>query len=226
MDGSLAGTGVPVISVTDQLAEQWLATADKSLQQLQDQLDQGEPTMGFTLDDVDLSAKIDIEQMTHSGRNALARLPAADHPTDQMIVIGAHVDHLGKGPTSSSLAVEDEREQIHFGADDNASGVAAMLEIAAYLNRLKAAGQWTAERDVLFAAWSGEELGLIGSSHFVNQFPIDDVPLPAAAEDPGTESASQTASLYPQIAACLNLDMVGRLDKRPITMEVVPGSRD
>jgi Tol biopolymer transport system component len=205
-DGSLAGTGVPVISVTNQVAEQWLAAADKSLKTLQDQLDTGEPAMGFAVAGVELSAEIDIEQTKRTGRNVLARLPAGDRPTAQLIVIGAHVDHLGKGPTSSSLARDDERQEIHFGADDNASGVAAMLEIAAYASRLKAAGKWPAERDLLFAAWSGEELGLIGSSHFVKNFPSPDKGAHGAASD----------SLYPHIAACLNMDMVGRLDKRLI----------
>ncbi|MCL4201962.1 MAG: M28 family peptidase [Pirellulaceae bacterium] len=205
-DGSLAGTGVPVISVTNQVAEGWLAAADKSLKTLQDALDTGEPMMGFVVTGVEVSAEIDIEQTKRAGRNVLARLAAGDQPTAQSIVIGAHVDHLGKGPTSSSLARDDERQEIHFGADDNASGVAALLEIAAYASRLKAAGKWPAERDVLFAAWSGEELGLIGSSHFVKN---RSTPTSAA-------HGSASDSLYPHIPACLNLDMVGRLDKRLI----------
>ena len=63
----------------------------------------------------------------------LARLQAGQRPSDQIIVVGAHVDHLGTGQSSTSLARGDQQGVIHFGADDNASGVAAVLEIAQYL---------------------------------------------------------------------------------------------
>jgi hypothetical protein len=59
---------------------------------------------------------------------------------------------------------------IHFGADDNASGVAAMLEVAEYLADQQASGALKLRRDIVFAAWSGEELGLIGSDHFVKSY--------------------------------------------------------
>jgi len=71
-----------------------------------------------------------------------------------------------------------------------------MLEVAQYLADLKRQGKLDGKRDVIFAGWSGEELGLFGSSHFVkNLFPNSPHPMPA----------------YPTIAACLNMDMVGRL---------------
>jgi Zn-dependent M28 family amino/carboxypeptidase len=213
-------------------------------------LDTGEAVMGFPLEDVQLSAEIEIQQVKRFGRNVLARLPAGAQLGGQLVVIGAHVDHLGKGPTSSSLARDDERQGIHFGADDNASGVAAMLEMAEYLTGLKAAGRWPAKRDLLFAAWSGEELGLIGSSHFIKTFRP---PAEAERPDPAAHGAhtAETAgaagdaapppvkgpahagaaaeghghgadhdSLHPAIAACLNLDMVGRLDKKLILQGV------
>jgi Zn-dependent M28 family amino/carboxypeptidase len=98
------------------------------------------------------------------------------------LVIGAHFDHLGHGG-SGSLAPASEQGQIHNGADDNASGTAAVLEIA----RCLAAGEPPA-CDVLLALWSGEELGLLGSEHWAR---------------------SPTIPLE-RIAANLNLDMVGR----------------
>ena len=79
--------------------------------------------MGFDLPDVQLSARIDIEQVTRQGRNVLGWLRAGDVPTPQIVVVGAHIDHLGEGTHSSSLARDDEREGVHWGADDNASGV-------------------------------------------------------------------------------------------------------
>ena len=133
LDGILAGSSLPVISVTNEVADSWLTASGKSLKQLQDELDDGQQKMGFEIEGVELAAKIDIERIKKSGRNVLGRLPAADAPSDQTIVIGAHIDHLGKGASSASLARDDEASQIHYGADDNASGVAALLEIAEYL---------------------------------------------------------------------------------------------
>ena len=167
MDGMLAGSSLPVISVTNEVADSWLAASGKSLKQLQDELDDGAQKMGFEIEGVELAAKIDVERIKKSGRNVLGRLPAADAPSDQTIVIGAHIDHLGKGASSSSLARDDEASQIHYGADDNASGVAALLEIAEHLADQRNRGQLRLRRDILFAAWSGEELGLLGSDHFV-----------------------------------------------------------
>jgi hypothetical protein len=234
-DGTLAGTSVPVISVTDDLVQQWLAADDKSLKTLQDKLDTGSPMMGFELGDVRLRASIDLQQERRSGRNVLGYLRAGEEPSDQVIIVGAHVDHLGKGRNSSSLAADDEQNDIHFGADDNASGVAAMLEVAQYLSDQKAAGKLPSQRDVLFAAWSGEELGLIGASHFVKSYQTlagshsehathasagsNHVPAADKATHPHAVK-SAPGSLYPAVAACLNMDMVGRLDEKLILQGV------
>lgn len=209
-DGSLSGASVPVISISDAVAEQWLEGTDKSLKQLQDDLDNGQPTMGFPLEGVEVSASIDIQRVKRKGRNVLGRLPATDHPTEQYVVIGAHVDHLGKGPSGSSLARDAKPDDIHFGADDNASGVAAMLEVAEYLAKQAADGRWQPKYDVLFAAWSGEELGLVGSNHF----------LKAQPPTGGSEHGAKETQRHPQIVACLNMDMVGRLDKKLILQGV------
>jgi Zn-dependent M28 family amino/carboxypeptidase len=113
-------------------------------------------------------------------------------------MVGAHVDHLGRGIGAGSLAREEEKGQVHAGADDNASGVGGMLEIAQALTEAKAKGQLPLQRDVLFAAWSGEEVGLLGSSHFARTF---------------GGGSSEPTTLSPAITAYLNMDMIGRLDK-------------
>lgn len=217
-DGTLAGAGVPVLCVTDRVAEQWFVAARKPLKEWQDKLDSGAPQMGFDLPGVQLQATIDIQQVKRSGRNVLGRLAAGTQASAEVVVVGAHVDHIGKGPTSSSLARADEKAGIHFGADDNASGVAAVLEIAQYLADQQARGRLPLRRDMLFAAWSGEELGLIGSSHFVKTVVGHQgaaVPPPAAvAGTAGHGAAAKETPLHPAIAAYLNLDMVGRLDQR------------
>lgn len=203
LDGALSGTSIAVLSVAPDVVEPWLQAADTSLAEQQKKLDGGEPQMGFTLDGVTVSATVDLETQRRTGRNVLARLVAGDSPADQVVIVGAHIDHLGTGDGANSLAREDEQGGIHRGADDNASGVAAMLEMAQYLASLKDQGRLDARRDVIFAAWSGEELGLVGSSAFVDEF-ADLLPEATVAND-------SAASLYPSIAANINLDMVGRL---------------
>lgn len=203
-DGSLSGTSIAAISVTDDVAEKWFAKAEDSLGDLQAELDRGEMMMGFELPDVKVRATIDVQPITGTGVNVLGVLRASDDPQQSarsMIIIGAHIDHLGAGANSSSLAREDERAGIHRGADDNASGVAAMLEIAQSLASQKKSGKLQLKHDVLFAAWSGEEMGLLGSAYFADHF-HDLYP---------TLPKGEGHRLYPAVVACFNLDMVGRL---------------
>lgn len=117
-----------------------------------------------------------VKQLT--GRNVLG---AIDRGADRWIIIGAHYDHLGKGD-DNSLAAGDTA--IHRGADDNASGVAALLELA---KRLSVS---PVETNLLFIAFSGEEKGLFGSKHFVNHPTIP----------------------FEKVIAMLNMDMVGRMN--------------
>ena len=197
-DASLAGTSIGALSVTDTLAEEWLKLFDKSLKELQDTLDTGQLTSGFDIRGLTLKVIIDIQQEKRHGRNVLARLRAsAQAAKTGMIVVGAHIDHLGNGLGNGSLARGDEKGQIHFGADDNASGAAAVLGVAKTLAAQQAKGEVALKRDVLFALWSGEEMGLLGSSHFVKTF---------------GQVEKEPKTLAPAITAYLNMDMVGRLD--------------
>ncbi|HLU48931.1 MAG TPA: M28 family peptidase, partial [Planctomycetota bacterium] len=133
-DASLSGTAIAVVSISDALAESMVAKAGKKLEELQSAHDKGEPRMGFALPEVEVEASIDLETVRHSGRNVLGVLRARkDGASDRpMVVVGAHVDHLGRG-TSGSLAKDGEKGEIHFGADDNASGTATIIEIAEWL---------------------------------------------------------------------------------------------
>ena len=195
MDANSATTSIAGISVSDELAGRMLASAGRELVELQGSLDTGDTHPGFGLSGVTLSAEIDVVRVAKRGRNVIARLVADGSPGKPPVLIGAHVDHLGRGETSGSLAKKEERGEIHRGADDNASGVAALLEAAQYLAALKEQGKLGAKRDILFATWSGEELGTLGSSHFAQQM---------AAE----------GDLRGKISAYLNMDMVGHLQER------------
>ncbi|MFN3191038.1 MAG: M28 family peptidase [Aureliella sp.] len=236
MDGTLGASSLSVISVADSVAAEWMKKAGDDLETIQKQYDSGEPAMGFALEGVRVAASIEIAPVTSKGRNVLAILPAAEQPTEEMVLIGAHIDHLGQGQGSGSLAKEDEIGGVHRGADDNASGVGCVLEIAQYLADQTRAGKLDAKRDILVAAWSGEELGLRGSAAFADDF-YDLFPerMPQAAANPhaanphaanphaanphaanphgeaSTAVAMQDGKLYPAISSALNLDMVGRL---------------
>lgn len=117
-----------------------------------------------------------------TGRNVVGLLPGTDPALrEQLIVVGAHYDHLGHGEFGA--LDPDSTGKVHNGADDNASGVAAILNIAQRLAQAPPA------RTVVFIAFSGEEMGLLGSSWYVRQ---------------------AGASLA-RIVAMVNFDMVGRL---------------
>lgn len=105
---------------------------------------------------------------------------------NEIVVIGAHMDHIGYGPNMS----RSRKIEIHNGADDNASGTAALLEIAEALSKLKP------KRTIVFQAYSAEEMGLIGSRFYVDnpKFPIN---------NPNIKKH----------VAMVNMDMVGYLDK-------------
>ncbi len=113
-----------------------------------------------------------IIAVIHAG--AATRLPG-------VLVVGAHLDHLGMGGPPSAL---DKELAVHNGADDNASGVAGLMQVARELQAKKA----TLQRDVYLVAFSGEEMGDLGSDYFVKHLPFKD-----------------------PIVAMLNMDMIGRM---------------
>jgi aminopeptidase YwaD len=133
--------------------------------------------------------RTDVQPTTTEARNVLAVLPGSDPALrDQYIVVGAHFDHLGMGGEGS---LDPDARAVHNGADDNASGVAGVLDIAERLSH----GPRPA-RSVLFIAFTGEEKGLWGSAHFVADPTID----------------------LTKAVAMLNLDMVGRLVDNTVTV--------
>ena len=225
---SQAGVSIAALSITDELARSILKGSGETLESLQKSLDGGDMQMGFSVSTESLSAEVAIERRRGQGRNVVARLPAnrdADAASVgfPLVMVGAHIDHLGRGGSGNSLARAEEADAIHVGADDNASGVAAMLEIAQAVADQAAGGNLPMRRDLVVAAWSGEELGLFGSQAFVENFhqlfptapkaEIDEEQKRIAAAhgmDPGARGLGQS------VAAYLNLDMVGRFDEKLI----------
>lgn len=107
---------------------------------------------------------------------------------DEIVVIGAHMDHIGYGP---SMSRAPNRREVHNGADDNASGTVALLEIAKAFSRLRG----EVKRTVVFQSYSAEEMGLIGSRHYCDHptFPKD------------------SPSIRKHVMM-VNMDMIGRLN--------------
>jgi Zn-dependent M28 family amino/carboxypeptidase len=138
-----------------------------------------------------VSIAVAMEKVSRSAHNVIAVLPGADpRLREEVIVVGAHYDHLGLGGHGSRDSAAEGR--IHYGADDNASGTAVLMALAAGMSRLAE----KPPRTILFAAFAGEELGLYGSRHFVAHPPV---PLSA-------------------VKTMINLDMVGRMRDNQVTV--------
>ncbi|OQW49293.1 MAG: hypothetical protein A4S09_12315 [Proteobacteria bacterium SG_bin7] len=183
--------GILAITVSDEVAQSWVNTKGLNLKDMQNLYDAVKEVKinSFSLS-TKLTGEVDLQHKKGEGRNVVARWQAGQHPSSNYILVGAHLDHLGHGETATSRADKSVQGQPHTGADDNASGVAAMLEIARLMTT-NSEFRRLAKKDIVFAAWSGEELGLLGSSSFVSSF--------------------KTENLQARIEAYLNLDMVGRL---------------
>jgi len=154
---------------------------------------------------VELTARVTRKQGTC--RNVVGLLePIGDGDiAEEYILIGAHYDHIGHGEAGGSRARAGEDGQIHNGADDNASGDATVLELAAvFAEARKSADPSSQRRGLIFACWSGEEIGVIGSTYFARHAPC---PLG-------------------QIAAYVNFDMVGRLRAGKLILQGVGSSPD
>ncbi len=199
-DSSLSGSGLSALAVQDEVLDDLLNHNKhqlNSLKKMRAKLNPGQLHSLPVIAGLKISGNIDIKKNIKRGRNVLAKLRMAPNAT-QIVVVGAHLDHLGRGTLTGSRKRSNEVGMIHAGADDNASGVACVLEAAAQLSNLKAQGKLRGNKDILLAAWSGEEIGVLGSSHFVKNF----------------IQTTADKSLYPSIDAAINLDMVGHLREK------------
>lgn len=151
---------IPVIYLTKDAAKKYLSDESATL---------------------DVKLKVNISDKKRTGTNVVGYI---DNGAPTTVVIGAHFDHLGHGEDGGSREVE-KKGQIHNGADDNASGTAAVIEMARLLKNSK-----LKNNNYLFIAFSGEELGLFGSKYFVEHPTID----------------------LNNVNYMINMDMVGRLN--------------
>ncbi|MDE2664789.1 MAG: M28 family peptidase [Acidobacteriota bacterium] len=155
---------IPVARMTFAAGERLLGQADgpetqsRSLGMLQDLIDRTGRAQSFSLPGrIDLQVSYRRRQL--QGYNVIGHIPGSDPALkDEFIILGAHHDHMGV----------DEKGRIFWGADDNASGTTALLELAeAFQENPDKPG-----RSILLAAWGAEEMGLLGSRHYVNRPPV------------------------------------------------------
>ncbi|MFP4144341.1 MAG: M20/M25/M40 family metallo-hydrolase [Phycisphaeraceae bacterium] len=190
---ALPGVDIPVMHIGSDAFRRILADAGRdpgsALTAYQDRADRGadEPD---ELPNVRLAGEVQLEQPTDELANVGGLLPGRGDLADELVILGAHYDHLGMGEVGSMA--RSREPAVHPGADDNASGTAGVLVAARQLARWAENHPDQPRRTLLVVAFTGEERGLLGSRHLVNQ-------------------PRQLAANLDQAVAMINLDMVGRL---------------
>ena len=183
-DKTLSDAGIPVISVTRGVAEKLFEKYGKSFIETEVTISNFKQQISFETG-YTVKAQADVEHTKVRTQNVCFLLEGNDSLLKkEYLVIGAHFDHLGMGGKGSGSRMPDT-VAVHNGADDNASGVAAIMELASAFSFDKKA----LKRSIIFVAFSGEEMGMLGSKEFIKNSPV---PLP-------------------QIKAMINFDMIGRL---------------
>lgn len=175
---------IPVLRIKQEVADIILSKMKTSITALEKKLNETRKPAGFSTK-VIIKGKSEIIRENSNTRNVAMLLPGEDDQLkNEYIIIGAHFDHLGMGgPDSSSRAIDTVG--VHHGADDNASGVAMMLELAEKFAGTKGSHK----RSIICIAFTGEEMGLLGSKYFT--------------ENPGIDLS--------KVNTMINLDMVGRI---------------
>ncbi|HET9856761.1 MAG TPA: M28 family peptidase, partial [Chthoniobacterales bacterium] len=203
-DFTNASSGIVAMSINGKMADALLAANGKTLKQLQTELDTENPhtESGAVLSKTKITLSSGVEHVKKNDADVVGYLPPSEKSgNEEYVVVGAHYDHLGRGGISS-LERAGEENQIHPGADDNASGVAWVMELAASLDKEHAEHPEKFRRGVIFACWSGEEIGLIGSAAFCDHPPV---PLN-------------------KVVAYVNADMIGRMHDNKLTLQGVGSS--
>jgi len=183
-DKSVSDAGIPVVSITRNLAAFLLGLPGSAVDSLEKSMITGRESARFNRD-IEVTVVTDVIRKKVTSRNVVAMFPGNDPQLkDEFLVIGAHYDHLGMGGPGSGSRMIDTTA-VHAGADDNASGVASLIELACWFGQQGG----NRGRSIVFVAFGAEEMGLLGSRHFVSDPPFN----------------------LKSVKAMINMDMVGRL---------------
>lgn len=188
---SASSAGLPIIQITHAVANNIINDKDKTVTDLRSKIDQELASFSFELDRK-VSARVNLKFEKETATNVIGFIKGSDPILNkEYIIIGAHYDHLGYGGHMSG-SLNPDSMQIHNGADDNASGIAGILELSHKLmTNKKLLG-----RSIIAICFDAEEKGLLGSK-FYTQTPTKDLE---------------------QTAIMINMDMIGRLNEKPITV--------
>jgi len=189
-DQSTGNAGVIAIHLKREVADRLLKLEERNLADLQKEINGTKRPSSFPIRNLILSLRTDVQPVRETTTNAVGFLEGSDPLLkNEIIVIGAHYDHLGYGGEGSG-SLSPDTTAIHNGADDNASGTSGLLELAqAFATRRQ-----ELSRSVLFLSFAAEEIGLLGSAHFVSAptLPLD------------------------RMVTMLNMDMIGRLNNHAL----------
>lgn len=178
--------GIPAFRISRKIANQVLVSKKQTIVDIELKLNELRKPESFNTG-ILVSGQSDVVETTVPTRNVVMEIPGSDKSLkNEYVIIGAHFDHLGMGGVGSGSRVPDT-VAVHHGADDNASGVGMVLELAQKL----AATPHHFKRSIVVITFSGEEEGLLGSKKFVEKPEID----------------------LTKVNAMVNLDMVGRLNE-------------
>ncbi len=188
-EGNKEQHAIPLLHISREVCDRVLKTAGTSLSELESKIDDEFKPQSQTLKGWQASGEVSIQRVQAEVKNVIGVLEGEGPLADETVVIGAHYDHVGRGGEGS---LAPGSKEIHNGADDNASGTAALVELA----RRFAARQEKPPRRLVFIAFTAEELGLLGSAQYVKEpvFPLD------------------------KTVAMFNMDMVGRLKDDKLTI--------
>lgn len=185
-DKTSTNSGIQVVNITRELADKILAESKHTIEDLEKIIDVNGGSKSFEVSTT-VNASTELILETVKAQNVIAMIEGSDPILkNSYIVIGGHYDHLGMGGFGSGSR-EPDVEDVHNGADDNASGVAGIIEIGERLAAVKGG----LKRSVILIAFDAEEMGLLGSKFFTSSKLID----------------------IKSITAMFNFDMIGRLNE-------------
>jgi hypothetical protein len=165
------GIKIPCLHIKRRVAAAILACVRRTPKGVQGEIDQGMKPLRLGISDVHVKVKVFVPRVVKQTQNVAGVLEGSDAALKkEVVVVGAHYDHIGRGFFGSRSPAD--RGKIHPGADDNATGTAGVMLLA----RAFASLSYRPRRTVLFIAFAGEEMGLLGSAHYVRNplFPLRD----------------------------------------------------
>lgn len=187
-DGAPAMKDIAVQNVKRSFVDDLFKSEGLNFSEEQKQIDASKKPSSFLFRYSKASLTAEVKEIEKKGRNVAGMIEGSDPVLkNEYVVIGAHYDHLGIDQLKESSMYKGKEPMIHNGADDNASGTSGLLEVAEKFAAMKG----LLKRSIIFAAFSGEELGILGSTYMANNFPVD----------------------IKNVTAMLNMDMIGRLNE-------------